>query len=40
MILSHTISAVNYIGFDLLNPNAPPLSIQFCIEGTFKKIVA
>jgi hypothetical protein len=39
-LLSQTISAIKYNGFGLVNPNTPPLSIQFCIEGTFKKINA
>jgi hypothetical protein len=39
-VLSYTISsAINYIGFGFIKPNASPLSIYFCIEGTFKKIV-
>jgi hypothetical protein len=28
------------LAMTLVNPNAPPLSIYFCIEETFKKIVA
>jgi hypothetical protein len=40
-VLSQTLLAINYIvGFGFSNLNALPLSIQFCIEGIIKKIVA
>jgi hypothetical protein len=40
LVLGHNISPTKTIlVLALVNPNAP-LSIQFCIKGTFRKIVA
>jgi hypothetical protein len=40
LVLIQNISSTRrYTGFGLVNPYTALLSIQFCIEGTFKKII-